>query len=251
MFMNNGGLSMKRTSFTIFIILLVILTGCQNVPGAVGNAKVESRNMPLELTLTGVNVLGAYDVTIDPTLNGMAVLEGESDLLDAMDNRQSETGVLELAFKPGTTLTTNKTVKARVPAFSHGLIRVSGEGTVLTQGENPMKGDVYEIEMGGTGAIDMALDAATIKAAITGAGNITLSGSATTQTVEISGTGEYRGFQCKGSAAHVNITGNGNAQVYTDTELTGLISGAGNILYDGNPQRVDISGQGGGKAMKR
>lgn len=242
---------MKRATLTLLIILLFIMAGCHSVPGTVGKGKVETREMSLDLTLTGVDVLGAYDVTIDPSLSGKAVLEGESDILDMMDNTQSEKGVLELAFQPGTTLTTNKTVKARIPAIPGGLLKVSGSGTILLGGDGALKGDTFDVEMDGTGDIDITVDAAAVKITITGAGNITLSGNATSQTVEVSGSGEFRGYKCRGSDVHVNLSGGGNAQVYAGTELTGLISGTGNIFYDGNPPRVDISGTGSGKAMRR
>lgn len=243
---------MKKAVTAIFLfIYIAVLAGCFYVPGVAGNGKAETREMPLTQPLTGVDNMDSFEVTIDPSLSGKAVFDGESNILDLMDSTQNEKGVLELAFKPGTNLMTVQSVKVRVPAVNGGLIRASGSGNILIAGDGVLTGDTFTFETTGSGTIDVAVDAKAISATLSGSGDITLSGSAGNQTVRTSGSGNYKGFACKGNSANVGIQGSGRAEVYTDTSLTGLISGSGDIIYDGNPAKVDISGQGSGKATKK
>jgi hypothetical protein len=81
---------------------------------------------------------------------------------------------------------------------------------------------------------------------ITGTGHVTLTGSAVTQTVLISGSGTVHNFGLVTSRTTVQISGAGTVEVHALEELSAVISGAGNIVYAGDPPVVHqtVSGVG-------
>jgi hypothetical protein len=78
-----------------------------------------------------------------------------------------------------------------------------------------------------------------ILCSITGAGKITLSGTATGQTVQISGAGDIRNSALVSSYSSVLISGTGSVEVNVTRQLDAIVSGAGSIVYSGNPQIVN------------
>ena len=81
---------------------------------------------------------------------------------------------------------------------------------------------------------------------ISGAGQIDLLGTATDQTIVISGAGEVHNFGLTSVHSSVSITGTGNVQVNVTGQLDATISGTGSVVYSGNPPNVhrQISGVG-------
>jgi hypothetical protein len=80
---------------------------------------------------------------------------------------------------------------------------------------------------------------------ITGAGNISLAGTAGNQTVEITGSGNVRTFDLAATRCTATITGAGDIEVNVLQSLDATISGYGNITYMGNPEvRRQINGAG-------
>ena len=84
--------------------LTMSLIGCINyTPGAkivVGNRDIVTKDQTLEQPLTGARTMSPIDLIIDPDLQDLVVLEGESNILELVDVRQNGKGVLEVSFKP-------------------------------------------------------------------------------------------------------------------------------------------------------
>ena len=102
-------------------------------------------------------------------------------------------------------------------------------------------------ELVGAGNIESqnCLETASLGLSITGAGNITLCGTVGDLTLEITGTGNYRGYDLVSDGCHVTISGAGNVQTTCNDALDVTISGAGNVFYKGNPTiTTSISGAG-------
>ena len=74
---------------------------------------------------------------------------------------------------------------------------------------------------------------------ITGAGKITLTGTAARQTVQITGAGDVHNFGLASSRCLAMISGAGNVEVNVTQQLDAIISGTGNITYTGGPQVVN------------
>jgi hypothetical protein len=81
---------------------------------------------------------------------------------------------------------------------------------------------------------------------ISGSGDVTVDGTADSQTVTVSGSGNYSGGDLVTRNSTAEISGSGNIAVNALDVLDAEISGSGNTTYTGDPQvRQTISGSGG------
>jgi hypothetical protein len=78
---------------------------------------------------------------------------------------------------------------------------------------------------------------------LSGGGKVELAGEARQATVELSGAGEVNSPDLKIQTANVSLPGLGKCTLWVTEQLTGNISGAGNVSYYGNP-KTDVTNTG-------
>jgi len=76
---------------------------------------------------------------------------------------------------------------------------------------------------------------------ITGAGSVSLAGTANVESVEITGAGDVHNFGLVASYCFASISGTGTIEVTATQQLDAVIAGAGTIVYAGNPPIVHQS----------
>jgi hypothetical protein len=158
-----------------------------------------------------VTVGGAQEVTV----------RGDDNLLDDIDTDVNN-GQLEISQDDDLDPEIGLTVEISTPALEE--VDVSGAGDVDVQG---VRGESFRVE-------------------VSGAGDVNGSGQADRVEVEISGAGDVQLAELIAREATVEISGAGNVHVNATESLDASISGAGDIVYSGNPREVetDVSGAG-------
>lgn len=73
-------------------------------------------------------------------------------------------------------------------------------------------------------------------AAITGSGDLAVSGSADELVVELDGSGDARLFGLASKSARVRVSGSGDVQVAASEALDIVLSGSGDVRYRGSPR---------------
>ncbi len=84
---------------------------------------------------------------------------------------------------------------------------------------------------------------------IEGVGNIQMSGSANEVIIDSSGASNLEAFNFTVTNCEINLTGVGNVQITVTEELSGALSGVGNILYKGSPEVIDVDVTGVGNVV--
>jgi hypothetical protein len=81
---------------------------------------------------------------------------------------------------------------------------------------------------------------------IDGSGSVSASGRSQALSAEIKGAAELLAGGLKAENVRITVSGAGDAEVYASKSLHVVISGAGDVVYDGNPADVqrEISGWG-------
>ncbi len=127
-------------------------------------------------------------------------------------------------------------------------LSVSGAGDVQVETLSTPK---MSINMSGAGRVtqnQITTDNLTID--ISGLGGIDINGQATQATIDISGAGSVNAADLQVQTATVTLSGLGNATLWVTGQLSGDISGAGNVSYYGNPQtNTNNSGLGSFKSL--
>ncbi len=269
----------QRIKGLIIISLIAMLTaalaGCHfyinldNMKTVVGNGDMETKTVTLDQQLSGVKNMGSIDVVIDPSLTGEAIIEGESNLIDLIELRQDTRGVLSVSYEDGTSIVLSKRMTVTIPAFSGGLIESNGSGCITLAGNEAMKGQTFDVQIGSSGDIALKLEAQTLSvningsgtaeldvkaqaldAGIDGSGDIETAGTADEISVSVNGSGCYNAFNCATKNADVGIYGSGNVNLNVSGKLTGSVNGSGDITYEGSPS-VSVSDQGSGDVQPR
>lgn len=267
---------LKRALILILIVSLALMfTGCLNIhigdgKMVIGNGEMESKTVSVEQDVTGLYNTGSIDVVIDPAMEGEAVIEGESNIIELVELEQDAQGVLTVSFKESVSVSLSKGVTVRIPAVNGGTIEVNGSGSITLDGSDALLGDSFNVRVMGSGDIRLMAQAQKISTDINGSGNVNLdvktsqftagiygsgdvsvTGSADSIRVSIDGSGNVDALGCDAASADVMVGGSGDIAVNVSSELTGSINGSGDVLYTGNPGTVSVSNNGSGDLIKR
>lgn len=221
-------------SIFVFVLALIVVShsGCsknENVVGTnpiIGSGRLvsEQRNV---WAFTGIRVTNFGRVFVKQDTTTSLRIESDDNIIGLVAT-SVDRGVLVVGLREGSY--NNVTVNVYASMRSIRLLESVGAADFLTT--SPMHTD-------------------TITCRITGAGTITLAGTTTQETVEITGAGNVRNFDLVSARCFVSISGTGNVEVYVTQQLDAIISGAGSITYDGHPSVVNQTILGVGSIKPR
>ena len=172
--------------------------------------------------------------------NFEVTVEGYANLIDELDLRVRN-GFWEIEFDRCVNNLDEFNIFITIPDIRE--LKVSGSGDIF--GENVFFVDDINLDITGSGNMDLALEADDIDARITGSGEMKLEGVCDDLDVRISGSGDLHAFALDAEDVDVDITGSGDAEVFAEISLTVRISGSGDVFYKGQPSiESDIFGSG-------
>lgn len=162
--------------------------------------------------------------------NGVLHISMDEDVKLLLGNNDADLLTFTIALKDLTSLTVS------------GLADVEMDSLSTTR---------LDITMSGAGQFKLdQLNSESVNITLSGLGNVNIGGEVTRATIEISGAGSVNAADLKCQTANVNIPGLGGATVWVTEQLTGEISGSGNVSYYGNPQvTTKTSGLGQFKSL--
>ena len=218
------------------VVVAVVLTGCGSGPtagDAVPSSTSASTAAPADpgpgggeirdvRGFTGVELASIGDLHIDRTGTESLTIEADADVLPLLTSEVSG-GVLRLGLAPGSEIVDSGPIVYRLTVATLDSLVVSGAGDAT--------------------ATNVATDRLTVE--VSGAGDVTLDGTADAQVVIISGTGSYDGEGLASATAEVEVDGAGSAVVRVSDRLDAAVGGVGSIEYIGDPEVTeDVSGVG-------
>ncbi len=197
-----------------------------------------------------VAVAGWFDVDIVNGREGELSLQGEENLLEYIIT-EVKNGKLTIKVKKGYNLqssTWKRGILVTVPVEEINSVALSGSGDII--GKDVLRADDFSASMSGSGDINLSVEADNLKTVISGSGDIELSGKARDFDVTISGSGDVDAFDLEADHVKANVSGSANIKVTANQSLTARVSGSGDILYKGDPDKVDSKASGSGDINK-
>lgn len=218
----------------LFLILtgtiLITVMGCKDdrvdSHQIYGSGKIVSQTRSVN-SFTGILVGGIASVDITPSETELLRLEADDNIINKITTKV-EGGKLKIVLEKGNY--SNITVRAHVSMKT--LAELNCDGTADFTTVKPFNMDVFNCVINGTGSVNV-------------------SGTANKEIIDINGTGSIRNFGLQAAEAAVAINGAGNAEIYVTKKLDAVISGTGNITYDGNTAEVNQKISGVGSIHKR
>jgi hypothetical protein len=136
------------------------------------------------------------------------------------------------------------TMKLMVSVKNINELQVNGGGKIIS--ENSIASDYMSLSVSGNGGIDLDLKGNNLKTEISGSGNVTLKGYATTNDIVMSGSGSMNAFACELESAKVKISGSGNCEISATASLDAVVLGSGTIKHKGNTKNLNKKVYGSG-----
>lgn len=235
--------------------------GCDGTVNCIdgnGTVKTETRNVG---SFTGISSESFFDVFIIQDSIEQVIVEAESNLLPYIQTEVNGS-TLSLHEQKHHCLANNLPVKITVRVKDLEKVILTGSGNI--QGNSEIETQSLEIDLTGSGNIDMEVDAQEVeawlggsgnidlgaatydlKATITGSGDIHIWGETLDSDLTITGSGNIRAYGLAQDNCYVTISGSGSVYVSVNKYLDVKITGSGSVYYRGTPQvKATITGSG-------
>ncbi len=204
------------------ILIIALANGCNVMHPRINGSGIEHSEIRYlesfdDIKLSGfgtVNVIVGDVQTVQVSTDDNLITLVET----SVDNRK-----LKIKPRPNIHPKTGLRIDITVPQLTAA--KISGAGDINVHN---MNGKVLEL-------------------AVSGAGTLSANGNVQHISTSISGAGSAELEELYADSADVSISGAGNAHVYATQSLNARVSGAGNVICDGNPIDVQqrVSGVGG------
>jgi Putative auto-transporter adhesin, head GIN domain len=209
------------------VVGLIGLTLFLSACGVVGSGNIVSQERQVE-EFTEVEFEGVGQIMIEQGNKNALKIETDDNIqpyiqVETFNNR------LKVSIKDGFQPLMPKKLNYYLTVKDLSLLKTSGAGNVQA---NNMKLNNLKIE-------------------ISGLGNVSFSGSAKSQEINVSGAGSYKAADFSTQDTKVTLSGLGNAEVAVNSKLNVSISGAGSVTYSGNPSEISENISGLGSVSKR
>jgi hypothetical protein len=234
---------MKTTGFLLFasaFLTLAWLTSCSKLHSIEGNGNItfDTRNIPY---FNKIKSTGNFWVYIIQDTLSKVVVEAEDNLQPYIETDVS-TNSLVINIHDHSNLDNNYPIKVYVYTPDISSIELCGSGKIIT---DSIKSSALNIDLSGSGNINLTANCNNLKADVSGSGEITLAGTSNQADYNISGSGKIRAYPMTAVSCFADISGSGCMYVTVTDFLSVNISGSGKVYYLGSPSvTTHITGSG-------
>ena len=220
---------MKRSIFSILITLALSALACSIggisvSPGGQiqGSGNVVSENRPVS-GFTSIALRGSANVYVVFGETESVSVKTDDNILPLIETSVRNSQLI-ISTKNNTSFTSTDPVRVDVTMKSLDNINLSGSGIINVP---ELNGDVLQVDLPGSG-------------------NINVAGQVNQANINLGGSGIISCSGLKAKSVTVNLSGSGNITVYASESLDASLSGSGNIQYGGNPANVSKNVTGSG-----
>jgi hypothetical protein len=198
--------------------------------------------------INGVELHSSFDVILIEGSPSNVKIVAEENIIPHID-LQVVNGNLNIDSEDNIWLKPEKKVKIYVTSPSFGRVENTGSGhiTCETRISNDTK---MQVDVSGSGELNLDVDAPEVTVSVSGSGEVKLSGETQKFSGDVSGSGEIRAMNLMAEEANVQVSGSGDADVYSSVKISANISGSGDIRYKGGAQVVSSNISGSGSIKK-
>jgi hypothetical protein len=234
---------MKTSGILLFISAfscLIYLTSCSKFHTIDGNGNVTTESRTLS-TFSKVKSEGSFEVYIAQDSVQSVNVEAESNLLPYIETDVSGS-ILIIRVREHRNIDNHEPIKIYVKSPVVKSINLSGSGLINC---DSMITSTLDVNLSGSGNMNIIAESNKIDAHISGSGKITLSGTANETDFNIDGSGNIHAYNLPQDTCFADISGSGDMYVYVNEFLDVRISGSGRVHYIGNPTvNTFITGSG-------
>lgn len=215
---------MKSITYILFVLLA--LSGCSRKAEVNQNLSRQIVSLDTYTQVLNDSYVN-FEITDEVPKNEMHLV-GNQKLIDAMEyNIKDQT--LILSTKKSVTIKNGEHITARINNSQLSKIQVEGAGTI--QSKLIQTRPTLDIILGGAGNINLEVANELTNIEISGVGNLVVKGKTIELNSQIDGAGNLDAFDLEAEQGKHEISGVGNAKVWSTRSLDVKISGIGNLSY--------------------
>jgi hypothetical protein len=193
---------------------------------------------------TGIDLQGSLDVKLTMGAVQSVRVEAQENLVDLLETTLVK-GVWHI--RTSACYRTDKPFVVHITVPGLNSVVVQGSGDVESVGI--VKGKELDLEVQGSGDIQLAVDAEQVKASVQGSGTIKLSGTCNALTASVQGSGDVKAGNLVATDASATIMGSGDVTVQAMNKLDANVTGSGDVKYKGKPAQIKTEVVGSGTVV--
>jgi hypothetical protein len=174
--------------------------------------------------------------------------EGDKEVVDQLEVGVAQ-GELEITTKRNKKKL-SKTGTVKVYITTKNLTNITARGYVNITSDKNWKLPSLNFLLTGSGKVEMDLDTKLLSVQLSGSSELTVTGTAKSQNIAVTGSGKYLGDGLKSQKALVILSGSGSANVFVKDNLDVTIYGSGDVVYKGSPS-IESAIYGSGNIEKK
>lgn len=201
-----------------------------------GDETAETREVG---TYERLSVSHIFKVTLVPGAEGRLTIKGDENLLPYVITSVSG-GRLKITVEKGVQLQPSKGssgIRVQVPVTDLDEVTVSGAADIYSEGKFSFGN--FRAESSGASEMHLALSASEIRVQTSGASEMDLEGSTGRLDVRSSGASNFHAYDLEADHVEAQVSGAADVRVNAAKSLNAQASGAGNIRYKGNPEKIN------------
>jgi hypothetical protein len=219
------------------ILLAIVVSSCSDCME--GNGKMAKRSARFS-DVSAISLSVSADVKLVEDSTGTVVIEGESNIIEAIILEQTGTK-LRITSEP--CFSSKKPITITIPMKMVSDLQINGSGSIKS--ETKLTASDLELGINGSGDIDIEVGAGNVLSKVNGSGNIILKGTAQRHKIEVNGSGNVEAENFPTGDVAITVNGSGDCKVMATTTLGIKIRGSGSVYYKGTPDiSSDIKGSG-------
>ncbi len=227
----------KIPATAALIIALFLFNACNCIEGE-GPRIEEMRDVDY---FNKIELRMSADVYLKQDSNLNVQVRAQQNILEVLETRVD--GKKLIIDTKGNCVRTSGGVEVFISLPMLESLEVDGSGSFSSTGSFTL--DNIDLEINGSGDIQLDLIANRIDTDISGSGSVRLSGTAQSHKIDITGSGNVSAFELTSYRAGVDVSGSGDCELQVHKKLDVKISGSGNVYYKGSPDiKTRVSGSG-------
>lgn len=222
---------MKQLTFLLSLLFVLSVPAMAQQKTVVNDANAEKRNVE---SFNGVSVSGGLDVyLVQGGEDGVAVSASEPQYR-ARIVTEVKNGVLTIWFNNQGKFwgMDKKKLRAYISFRDLKTLRISGSCDVYITGV--LKGSSLDLSLSGSSDLKGAVDLDNLKADMSGASDIVLSGKVGALSITGSGSSDFKNYDLVSQTCDAHVSGSSDVEVTVEKELSGSASGSSDIRFRGN-----------------
>jgi hypothetical protein len=227
----------------VIMISGFLLSSCDDC--ITGNGKMITKQVKIG-DITQLRLMGDANVILVNDSTDSLTISGESNIVDLYEFDESGKS---LKIKTASCIMSHETVTITIPLKTLESLTLNGSGNFTSR--DMLKGTDIELNLNGSGDVNLFVESENITGDINGSGNIKLKGSAKNERVKINGSGDIDASEFAAGQVKVTVNGSGDCKVLATTALDVVIRGSGNVYYKGSPDiNTEVKGSGSVEKLK-